>query len=166
MVSCANNVSTTVGPARLERAFRTRVGGLGHRCPDPLDDEPWRRAWESNPATAGLQPASRTSEMRAIASPIRFERMTCSFGRSRAVQLRHGDVSGQGENRTPNVHGRVLYRHRGTPPARPALGVTARLSLRSHQVHGLTCQPLHHSHRAQRRARTSSLLDVDQALCP
>jgi hypothetical protein len=27
-----------------------------------------------------------------MASPIRLERMTCCFGSSRAIQLRHGDL--------------------------------------------------------------------------
>jgi len=35
-------------------ATRTRISGLGHRCPHPLDDGPWRRARGSNPASDGV----------------------------------------------------------------------------------------------------------------
>jgi hypothetical protein len=43
---------------RRPGATRTRIDGLGHRCPDPLDDEPWRRGG-SRTRPAVLRTASR-----------------------------------------------------------------------------------------------------------
>jgi hypothetical protein len=51
----------------------------------------------SNP-TGGFADRLSPGESRAMASPIRLERMTCRSGSDRAVQLRHGDVKCAGKD--------------------------------------------------------------------
>ena len=59
-----------------------------------------RRTPELNRATTDLRTASRAGEMCVTVSPARFERATCCFGSSRAILLRHGDMSARGRSRT------------------------------------------------------------------
>jgi hypothetical protein len=73
------------------------------------------------PSTAGLQPASRASEIRAMASPARLERATCCFASSRAFLLRHGDMECAGEDSNLRV-GYLIYSRARSPLRHRRLG--------------------------------------------
>ena len=73
------------------------------------------------PSTAGLRPASRASEMRAMVSPARLERATCCFGSSRAFLLRHGDMECAGEDSNLRV-GYLIYNQARSPLRHRRLG--------------------------------------------
>ena len=74
-------------------ATRTRIDGLGHRCPDPLDDEPWRRGG-SRTRPAVLRTASRP------ASPAPCPRAD-SNGRPRGSEPRALSTAPRGHKGAP-----------------------------------------------------------------
>ena len=75
---------------------------------------------ELNP-TGGFADRLSPGESRVMASPIRFERMTCRFGSDRAVQLRHGDVRCAGKDSNLRV-GCLVYSQVQSPLCHRRLG--------------------------------------------
>ena len=106
-------------------ATRTRIYGLGHRCPDPLDDEPWRRGG-SRTRPAVLRTASRP------ASPAPCPRAD-SNGRPRGSEPRALSTAPRGHK----VRREGLEPPCGMPDlqsgavaaAPPTLGVTSQIEL-------------------------------------
>lgn len=132
-------------------ATRTRIDGLGHRCPDPLDDEPWRRGG-SRTRPAVLRTASRP------ASPAPCPRAD-SNGRPRGSEPRALSTAPRGHK----VRREGLEPPCGMPDlqsgavaaAPPTLGVTSQDRTGSFRDHRPALCRLSYSHRAQRRNRTS-----------
>jgi hypothetical protein len=86
-----HNVSTFGRPG----ATRTRIGGLGHRCPGPLDDGPVETHLGVEPSTAGLQSASRASETCVMAPSGRFERPTSRLRKTVLYPLSYKGMGGR-----------------------------------------------------------------------
>ena len=136
---------------RRPGATRTRIDGLGHRCPDPLDDEPWRRGG-SRTRPAVLRTASRP------ASPAPCPRAD-SNGRPRGSEPRALSTAPRGHK----VRREGLEPPCGMPDlqsgavaaAPPTLGVTSQDRTGSLRDHRPALCRLSYSHRAQRRNRTS-----------
>jgi hypothetical protein len=74
----------------------------------------------SNPS-GGFADRLSPGESRAMASPIRFERMTSWFGTTRAVLLRHGDVKCAGKDSNLRV-GCLVYSQVQSPLCHRRLG--------------------------------------------
>src|SRR6516225_11767470 len=144
------NVSTYRRPG----ATRTRISGLGHRCPHPLDDEPI----ETRP---GIEPGQR----RGCDPPPAPARCApwCFRPESNRVAILRRDSS-------KSVTGSRVRRGGLEPPcgmpglqpsavaaAPPTLGVTSQDRTGSLRDHGPALCRLSYSHRAQRRNRTSVL---------
>lgn len=136
---------------RRPGATRTRIDGLGHRCPDPLDDEP--------PDAAGVEPVRRfcgpplaRRVPRRVLGPIRTADLVV---RNHArYPLRHEDIKVRREGLEPPC-GMPDLQSGAVAAAPPTLGVTNQDRTGSLRDHGPALCRLSYSHRAQRRNRTS-----------
>ena len=94
LIGWCHSVSTTVGPARIERA-----PAPSERAALSVGPRAVETRLGVEPSTTGLQPASHASEMRA-ALPAGLEPAISAFARQRPIRLDHESRSAPGRTRT------------------------------------------------------------------